>query len=104
MFQIGDLAKFRNVIYGERDETISMSEDERQKYALERIKIPVLVLGAQSDVLFPIWQQKEMSDGLKEAGNNNVTYYELDAQYGHDTFLIDVVNVGGAIKGHLEMF
>jgi homoserine O-acetyltransferase len=39
---------------------------------------------------------------LKVAGNNNVTYYELATKFGHDTFLIDLVNVGGALKGHLE--
>ncbi|KAJ2751859.1 homoserine O-acetyltransferase [Coemansia aciculifera] len=63
---------------------------------------PTLVLGVQSDILFPVRQQKEIADILRRAGNTRVTYYELDAMYGHDTFLIDVVNVGAAIKGHLE--
>ena len=31
-----------------------------------------------------------------------VTYVELDAPYGHDTFLIDRERVGGAVKAHLE--
>ena len=48
-------------------------------------------------------QQKEIASSLVKAGNTSVTYYELDALFGHDTFLIDVVNVGSAIKGHLEM-
>ncbi|KAJ2661834.1 Serine O-succinyltransferase [Coemansia sp. RSA 1199] len=63
---------------------------------------PALVLGVQSDILFPVKQQREIADILRKAGNERVTYYELDAMYGHDTFLIDVVNVGAAIKGHLE--
>ncbi|KAJ2314333.1 homoserine O-acetyltransferase, partial [Coemansia sp. RSA 2704] len=63
---------------------------------------PALVLGVQSDILFPVAQQREIAEILREAGNPHVTYYELDAMYGHDTFLIDVVNVGAAIKGHLE--
>ncbi|KAJ2721602.1 homoserine O-acetyltransferase [Coemansia sp. Benny D115] len=63
---------------------------------------PTLVLGVQSDILFPVRQQREIAEILRKAGNKNVTYYELDAMYGHDTFLIDVVNVGAAIKGHLE--
>ncbi|KAJ2325237.1 homoserine O-acetyltransferase, partial [Coemansia sp. RSA 2673] len=63
---------------------------------------PALVLGVQSDILFPVKQQREIADILRRAGNSRVTYYELDAMYGHDTFLIDVVNVGAAIKGHLE--
>ncbi|KAJ1732243.1 homoserine O-acetyltransferase [Coemansia biformis] len=65
-------------------------------------KQPTLVLGVQSDILFPVKQQREIAEILRRAGNERVTYYELDAMYGHDTFLIDVVNVGAAIKGHLE--
>ncbi|TPX42193.1 homoserine O-acetyltransferase [Synchytrium endobioticum] len=64
--------------------------------------IPTLVLGVQSDLLFPVWQQREVADALRQGGNRHVTYYELDAEYGHDTFLIDLVGVGGAVKGHLE--
>ncbi|KAJ3161357.1 hypothetical protein HDU86_007139 [Geranomyces michiganensis] len=70
---------------------------------MSRITMPTLVLGIQSDILFPFWQQKEIATCLKEAGNANVTYYELDAMFGHDTFLIDLVNIGGAVKGHLEL-
>ncbi|KAG0238880.1 hypothetical protein BGW42_000041 [Actinomortierella wolfii] len=65
--------------------------------------IPTLVLGIQSDILFPVWQQKEVADCLRESGNKNVTYYELDSMYGHDAFLLEVVNVGSAVKGHLEL-
>lgn len=70
---------------------------------LQRLaKIPALVLGVQSDVLFPVEQQRELADALKLAGNNKVTYYELGGVWGHDTFLLDVMNVGGAIRGFLH--
>ncbi|KAH7105343.1 homoserine acetyltransferase [Auriculariales sp. MPI-PUGE-AT-0066] len=64
-------------------------------------KIPTLVLGVQSDVLFPVEQQRELADALRAAGNQDVTYYELGGVWGHDTFLLDVQNVGGAIRGFL---
>ncbi len=32
------------------------------------------------------------------AGNSHTTYYELTSIYGHDTFMLDVSNVGVAIK------
>ncbi|RUP47815.1 homoserine O-acetyltransferase [Jimgerdemannia flammicorona] len=67
------------------------------------IQMPALVLGVQSDILFPSWQQKEISECLKRSGNKAITYYELDSMYGHDTFLIDRVGVGSAVKGHLEL-
>lgn len=69
---------------------------------LRRLKdIPALVLGVQSDVLFPVEQQRELADALKMAGNASVTYYELGGVWGHDTFLLDVQNVGGALRGFL---
>ncbi|KAG8936538.1 hypothetical protein FRC02_001504 [Tulasnella sp. 418] len=63
--------------------------------------IPTLILGVQSDFLFPVEQQREMADALKLTGNQGVVYYELGGVWGHDTFLIDVPNVGGAIRGFL---
>ena len=69
---------------------------------MSRVKCPTLVLGIQSDILFPIAQQREIAALLKKTGNRWVTHYDLDAIYGHDTFLIDIQNVGAAIKGHLE--
>lgn len=36
--------------------------------------------------------------------NHDVTYYELPSIYGHDTFLLDVVAVGAAVKvGHVVL-
>jgi homoserine O-acetyltransferase len=70
---------------------------------LQRLKgIPTLVLGVQSDVLFPVEQQRELADALKLAGNDHVTYYELGGVWGHDTFLLDLQGVGGAIRGFLH--
>jgi len=63
---------------------------------------PALVIGVQHDVLFPVWQQKQVADSLRRAGNKRVCYYELDSVFGHDTFLLDAVSIGPAVKGHLE--
>ncbi|KAI5119502.1 hypothetical protein M0805_002438 [Coniferiporia weirii] len=63
---------------------------------------PTLVLGVQSDILFPVEQQREIADALRMAGNSDVRYYELGGVWGHDTFLLDVQGVGGAIRGFLS--
>lgn len=68
---------------------------------VERVKAAALVIGVQSDILFPVWQQEELAESLRDAGCA-LTYLELDAPYGHDTFLIDLERVGGAVKKHLE--
>ena len=31
-------------------------------------------------------------------GNERVKFYEINSLYGHDTFLLDVNNVGAAVK------
>jgi len=81
-----------------KDESGNMS----LKSGLSKAMHPALVIGVQHDVLFPVWQQKEIADTLKAAGNKSVVYYELDSVYGHDAFLLDSVAIGPAIKGHLE--
>ncbi|KAF1997110.1 homoserine O-acetyltransferas-like protein [Amniculicola lignicola CBS 123094] len=66
---------------------------------------PTLVLGVASDILFPAWQQREIASTLERTGNNNVTHIELgeeQSMFGHDTFLLDLENVGGAVKSFLE--
>jgi homoserine O-acetyltransferase len=81
---------------------VDKSDLEDLVQGLSVIKHPSLILGVQSDILFPYWQQKEIAECLRMGGNKDVTYYELDSMYGHDTFLIDLTNVGSAVKGHLE--
>jgi len=70
--------------------------------SLSNVKVPTVVMGAKTDILFPIQQQRKMAQKLKETGNNSVTFYELDSLFGHDTFLLDLSSVGTAVKGFLE--
>lgn len=70
--------------------------------ALARVTCPMMVIGVQTDILFPVWQQRELAQVLQESGNNAVTYYELNSLFGHDTFLLDLNGVGAGVKGFLE--
>jgi homoserine acetyltransferase len=63
-----------------------------------------LIMGVASDILFPVWQQREIAETLRKTGNKRVTYVELGedvSQFGHDTFLLDVENIGGSLKRFL---
>ncbi|CAF9921601.1 MAG: hypothetical protein GOMPHAMPRED_002331 [Gomphillus americanus] len=67
-------------------------------------KHPTLVLGVASDSLFPAWQQREIADVLRAAGNRSVTHVELGEDvslFGHDTFLLDLEHIGGSLKRFL---
>lgn len=70
---------------------------------LSRVKCPIMVIGVQTDILFPIWQQRTLAELLQKSGNLGVTFYELNSLYGHDTFLLDINGVGAAVKGYLEI-
>ena len=66
--------------------------------------IPALVMGVASDILFPSWQQREVAETIRRTGNENVTHVELGEDkslFGHDTFLLDLDNVGGELKRFL---
>lgn len=63
-----------------------------------------LVMGVASDILFPAWQQREIAETLRYTGNKNVTYVELDekqSMFGHDTFLLDLKNIGRNLQNFL---
>lgn len=67
--------------------------------------VPTLVVGVQSDILFPAWQQREIAEALRKVGNKNVEHVELGEDtslFGHDTFLLDVENVGGSVARFLS--
>lgn len=65
---------------------------------------PTLVMGVASDILFPAWQQREIAETLKAAGNRLVTHVELGEDtslFGHDTFLLDLKHIGGNLHNFL---
>jgi homoserine O-acetyltransferase len=49
----------------------------------------VLIIGVETDLLFPIEQQTELADGLRESGKE-VQFARLDSLQGHDAFLVDM--------------
>lgn len=55
-----------------------------------------LIIGVDSDILFPIDQQKEIADGMTKAGKN-VKFEVLNSIQGHDSFLVDVKNFSRVI-------
>ena len=65
---------------------------------------PTLVMGVASDILFPAWQQREIAETLRAAGNRSVTHVELGEDtslFGHDTFLLDLEHIGGNLHSFL---
>lgn len=66
----------------------------------------VLVIGVESDILFPVWQQREVADLLMEnSKGGEVEYVELGndvSNYGHDTFLLSLDDIGKPVTKFLD--
>ncbi|KAK9465370.1 Alpha/Beta hydrolase protein [Lipomyces arxii] len=93
----------------EADMPHQLEFDEARADLVDGLKVlkntPVFVLGVESDILFPSWQQQEIVDVLKEGGNECVEHVELGSDvslYGHDTFLLSLEDVGNPVKMFLE--
>jgi homoserine O-acetyltransferase len=61
--------------------------------AIARVNSPVLAMGISSDILYPPYQQQQISR-LVVANGVRSEYVEVESPHGHDAFLIDLQQVG----------
>ena len=54
------------------------------------------VIGVESDILFPVEQQRALAAALHEAGVES-SFVSLGSTHGHDSFLIDYERFGPAV-------
>ena len=60
-----------------------------------------LIVGVESDILFPIDQQAELAEGFKKA-KKDVKFERLKSIQGHDSFLVDEANFSKTIYDFLK--
>lgn len=92
--------------YSEKVSSSAMSPDEALddlRQGLKKIAHKdILVIGVESDILFPVWQQREIVSVLKDVGaTGDIRYFELGtdiSNYGHDTFLLSLEHIGPPVK------
>lgn len=65
----------------------------------------ILVVGVESDILFPVWQQREIATVLEQGKtSNDIRYFELGndiSNFGHDTFLLSLDDIGAPVEDFL---
>ncbi|MCB1042917.1 MAG: homoserine O-acetyltransferase [Acidobacteria bacterium] len=66
-----------------------------------RIKSPSLIMGVGTDMLFPVDEQEAVYLALKNEGNDT-QFRQLNANSGHDSFLVEVEYFGTAIQDFLR--
>ena len=69
--------------------------------AFSRAKAKFLVVSFTSDWLYPTYQSKDIVKAMKKNGLD-VSFCEIDAQWGHDAFLLDNDRLTSLIRGFLE--
>src|SRR5262249_8381179 len=68
---------------------------------LEPAQARFLVISFSSDWLYPSYQSQEMVRALRRR-NCDVAYVELQSNYGHDAFLVDVAEQTELVRGFLS--
>lgn len=66
---------------------------------LNRVEIPVQVVGIDSDHLYPPSEQAELASLFP-----NGRYHEISSDYGHDAFLIEFKQLQSIVKPFTEIF
>lgn len=67
------------------------------KTVLSRIQIPVLIIGIDSDILYPIKEQIELAELIPGS-----TFKEIKSKFGHDGFLIEFKQMNYLISNFLN--
>jgi homoserine O-acetyltransferase/O-succinyltransferase len=63
--------------------------------------VPFLVVSFTSDWLYPTYQSRDIVSALKKNGSD-VSFCEIEAQWGHDAFLMPNRRLDGLISGFLD--
>jgi homoserine O-acetyltransferase len=64
-------------------------------------KAKYLVISYSSDWLYPTYQSRELVQALKRAGQD-VSFCEIEADAGHDAFLIPDIRLRNILRGFLD--
>ncbi|OGP59002.1 MAG: homoserine O-acetyltransferase [Deltaproteobacteria bacterium RBG_13_49_15] len=69
--------------------------------AFQKMRSAFLVVSFTSDWLYPTYQSKAMVQAIKKSGLD-VSFCEIEAQWGHDAFLLPSERLSNLMKGFLE--
>lgn len=72
------------------------------KEALQKIQAELYLISFSNDLLFKSSEMKEIDNVLNEVGNNNHKYIEIDSDYGHDAFLVELDKFKNYVKDALN--
>ncbi len=65
--------------------------------ALSRITAKTMIIGIDSDLLFPLAEQVELAEKIPDA-----RLYVIESTFGHDGFLVELESIGAVVMAFLE--
>lgn len=69
--------------------------------AARRLRAPVLSIGITTDMLYPLYQQRQIHDMVIEAGGVS-EFVVIDSPHGHDGFLIELDAIAAPVARFLD--
>src|SRR5579862_6276782 len=81
-------------------DTFDLSQRGSLSSLFERMPARFLLISFTSDWLYPSYQSLEIASALR-GWNCDVAYCNLDAKYGHDSFLVEVDQQTEVVRGFL---
>lgn len=77
-----------------------IAEDSDLQQAFKNAAAKFLIITFTSDWLYPSYQSKEMVKAMK-ANHLDVSFIEIDTNYGHDSFLVEIEGQSKLVKSFL---
>jgi len=70
--------------------------------ALKRINAQTYLISFKNDLLFKNFEMQEIANEFKAIGNKNYDYIDIDSDYGHDAFLVELEKFETYVKEALN--
>jgi homoserine O-acetyltransferase len=70
--------------------------------ALTKIRSKLHLISFKDDILFKNTEMKEIADTLNDINYENFTYIDIDSNYGHDAFLVEIDKFENYVKEALD--
>ncbi|QOP45408.1 homoserine O-acetyltransferase MetX [Sulfurimonas paralvinellae] len=70
--------------------------------ALKRVTAKMHLISFKNDILFKNFEMLEIADEFKNIGNTNYDYIDIESDYGHDAFLVELEKFESYVKDTLD--
>jgi homoserine O-acetyltransferase len=70
--------------------------------SLKKVTAKIHLISFRDDMLFKNTEMKKIADTLSEIGNENYDYIDIDSDYGHDAFLVELDKFEDYVKDALN--